>query len=80
MSTLILDRREFLKAGTVAGTGLLIRIPPERGSRAKDPAEEQEKENSQSFQRVGAHFADNRRDLDSAKIGNGSGRHDRGAD
>ena len=24
MSTLILDRREFLKAGTVAGTGLLI--------------------------------------------------------
>jgi hypothetical protein len=41
MSTLILDRREFLKAGTVAGTGLLIGL--HLSAAAKDPAEEQEK-------------------------------------
>jgi CO/xanthine dehydrogenase Mo-binding subunit len=48
MSTLILDRREFLKAGTVAGTGLLIGFHLSAAA-AKDPAEEQEKKTPNPF-------------------------------
>ena len=48
MPTLILDRREFLKAGTVAGTGLLIGFHLSAAA-AKDPAEEQEKKTPNPF-------------------------------
>ena len=48
MSTLLLDRREFLKAGTVAGAGLLIGFHLNAAA-AKDPAEEQEKKTPNPF-------------------------------
>jgi CO/xanthine dehydrogenase Mo-binding subunit len=48
MSTLILDRREFLKTGAVAGAGLLIgfRVPTAAG---EDPTQEQEKKTPNPF-------------------------------
>jgi CO/xanthine dehydrogenase Mo-binding subunit len=48
MSTLQLDRREFLKIGTVAGTGLLIGFHLNAAA-AKDRAEEQEKKTPNPF-------------------------------
>ena len=48
MSTLMLDRREFLKAGTVAGAGLLIGFHLNAAA-ANDPAEEQEKKTPNPF-------------------------------
>jgi CO/xanthine dehydrogenase Mo-binding subunit len=48
MSTLQLDRREFLKVGTVAGTGLLIGFHLNAAA-AKDRAEEQEKKTPNPF-------------------------------
>ena len=52
MSTLTLDRRDFLKIGTVAGTGLLIGFhlnPLAAEDRAEDRAEEQEKKTPNPF-------------------------------
>jgi isoquinoline 1-oxidoreductase beta subunit len=48
MSTLTLDRREFLKSGTLAGAGLLVgfHLP---ASAAQDPAQEQEKKTPNPF-------------------------------
>jgi isoquinoline 1-oxidoreductase beta subunit len=48
MSTLILDRREFLKTGTAAGAGLLIGFHLTTAS-AEDPAQKQEKQTPNPF-------------------------------
>jgi isoquinoline 1-oxidoreductase subunit beta len=48
MSTLTLDRREFLKTGTVAGAGLLIGFHLTPGS-AQDSAQKQEKKTPNPF-------------------------------
>ena len=78
MSTLTLDRREFLKTGTVAGAALLIgfHLP---ASAAQDPARGTGKENSQSVQCLGAHHARQSRHADSRQVGDGPGHHDRSA-
>jgi len=48
MSTLIVDRRDFLKIGTVAGAGLLVGFHLSAFA-ATDPAEEQEKKTPNPF-------------------------------
>ena len=48
MSTLTLDRREFLKTGTVAGAGLLVGFHLTAAA-ADNPAEEQEKKTPNPF-------------------------------
>ncbi len=48
MTTLTLDRREFLKTGTIAGAGLLIGFHLTEAV-AEDPAEEQEKKTPNPF-------------------------------
>ena len=48
MSTLILDRREFLKTGAVAGAGLLIGFRVGTAA-AQDPAQQQEKKTPNPF-------------------------------
>ncbi len=48
MSTLILDRREFLKTGAVAGAGLLIGFRVSTAA-TQDPAQQQEKKTPNPF-------------------------------
>ena len=48
MTTLTLDRREFLKTGTIAGAGLLVGFHLSAAA-ADDPAEEQEKKTPNPF-------------------------------
>jgi len=59
MSTPTLDRREFLKSGTLAGAGLLVgfHLP---ASAAQDPAQEQEKKTPNPFN-AWVHIAPNNR-------------------